>query len=92
VEFAKGLAAGFVIGVAIIGTAVATLYVHDDSEHVRNAARIEQLDAHVQRLERALGVLSMRVAGEMPVNSVPAATPAALTVVSSPHREADDTR
>jgi hypothetical protein len=71
VEFAKGMAIGFVIGVALIGTAVATLYVHDDSDHERNAARIEQVDAHVQRLERAVTALSGRVAAEMPVEAAP---------------------
>jgi len=79
VEFAKGVATGFVIGVALIGTSVVTLYVHDDAAYERNSARIEQLDAQVQRLEVALTRLAGRVASEAPPPAVPKATPAALT-------------
>jgi len=79
VDFAKGVATGFVIGVALIGTVVATLYVHDDSVHERNAARIEQIAAHVDQLDLAVSRLAGRVAGEMPAPAVPKATPTALT-------------
>jgi len=80
VEFAKGVATGFVIGVALIGTAVATLYVHDDSYHERNAARIEEVGAQVQRLERAVTALSVRVSAETPLAAAPAVvTPTSLT-------------
>ena len=82
-EFAKGVAIGFVIGVAVIGTAVATLYIHDDSVHERNTARIEDIDAHVQRLERAVATLSGRVADERPATEVPAAPPTAMTSLAT---------
>ena len=88
-EFAKGVATGFVIGVAVIGTAVATLYVHDDSVHERNTARIEKLDAQVQRLELAVTTLSGRVAEESFADRVPNATPTALTSVTTPPRDAE---
>jgi hypothetical protein len=79
VEFAKGVATGFVIGVALIGTSVITLYVRDDTAYERNSARIEKLDAQVQRLEVALTRLAGRVADEAPAPAVPKATPATLT-------------
>jgi hypothetical protein len=89
VEFAKGVATGFVMGVAIIGAVVATLYVHDDAAHERNSARIEQVDAKVQRLERALTTLSVRVSGETPPTIVPLATQTAVTADSATPRAAD---
>jgi len=74
------------MGVAIIGTIVATLYVHYDAAHERNAARIEEVDAQVQRLEHAVAALSGRVAGEVPAPIVPAPTPASLTTATAAHQ------
>lgn len=69
-EFAKGLAAGFVAGVAVIGAAVALLYYHDDSAHELEAARIAELEAQVQRLEQALIKSSGQVTAEPAVMAI----------------------
>jgi hypothetical protein len=82
-DFAKGIAVGFVIGVAVIGTAVATLYIHDDSVHERNTARIDDIDAHVQRLERAVATLSGRMAEEKPAGALPTSPPTAMTSLAT---------
>jgi hypothetical protein len=86
VVFAKGVATGFVMGVALIGTAIATLYVHDDSVHERSEARIDQLDAQVRQLELAVSRLAGRVAEESRVPAVATATPASLTTEQVPPR------
>lgn len=91
-EFAKGVATGFVIGVVVIGTAAATLYVHDDSVHERNSARIEELDEHVQRLERAVATLSGRVADELSADRAAATTAASLTTVTGTARDEERIR
>jgi hypothetical protein len=63
----------------LIGTAATTLYVHDDSVHERNTARIDELDEHVQRLERAVTALSGRVASEAEIAPAPTVTQTSLT-------------
>ena len=82
-EFAKGMATGFIVGVAAIGVAVALLYNQDDAAHERNAARIDKLEAHVERLEQAVTRLSGRVAESMPSNAPAMATPTSLTSVGA---------
>ena len=73
--FGKGLATGFLIGVALIGAAVVLLNGHDDATHELNAARIQALEQHVERLELAVTKLSREVASERRVTVVPAAAP-----------------
>jgi len=79
VDLAKGMAIGFIVGVAAIGTAVALLYGHDDAAHERNSQRIAKLEAQVQQLEREVTTLSGHVAERVPDNVVPAVTPTSLT-------------
>lgn len=67
-EFAKGLATGFVVGVALIGAVVALLYGRDDAARERNLARIAELESQVGRLEEALEKSSLRPPGEMPAS------------------------
>ena len=87
-EFAKGMATGFIVGVAAIGVAVALLYHEDDSAHERNAQRIAKLEVQVQQLERAVSHLSGRISDSESVNPA-AARPATLTSVTTTSREAD---
>jgi hypothetical protein len=88
-DFPKGMAAGFIIGVAVIGAAVVLLYRHDDTVHELNAERIEKLEANVHRLELAVNRLSGRVADIAPLDAGPEATPVKLTSVSAPARDSD---
>ena len=88
-EFAKGIATGFTVGVAAIGIAVALLYGHDDSMHERNAERIAKLETQVQQLEHAVNRLAGRVADIAPVDRVPETTAANLTSVTAIPRGTD---
>lgn len=70
-EFAKGMAAGFVIGVALIGATVVLLYYRDDTAHEREVARIAELETQVQSLEHALARKAVREAPDPSLAAVP---------------------
>jgi hypothetical protein len=75
VSLGKGIAIGFVAGLAVAGGAF--LVLRDDTAAEREAARIAELDAHIQRLDQTVATLSERVAMERA--SYPAAVVTART-------------
>jgi hypothetical protein len=79
VDFGKGLATGFVFGVALIGGAVVLLNGHDDATHELNSARIQALEKHVERLELTLTKLSREVETERQIAAIPAALPVSVS-------------
>ena len=65
-QLGKGIAIGFVAGLAVAFGAV-LLLSDDDAEHAQDAVRLAQLDAQIQRLERSLSRLSGLVAAPQTV-------------------------
>ena len=68
----KGIAAGFVAGVAVAAGPILWLRAHDDAERTEEKARIVELNAQSQRLEQAVSRLSGLVAARAPVAAAPA--------------------
>jgi hypothetical protein len=60
----KGIAIGFVIGLAVAGAA--SLLLRDEVPRDRQAERIAELDAQIQRLDQSVSKLSAVVASKAP--------------------------
>jgi hypothetical protein len=75
-----GIVAAFVAGLAVAGGAV--LLLRDNTAREQEAARIAELDAQIQRLERTASRLSDLATGGAPVTAVP--TTRSQTAASPP--------
>jgi hypothetical protein len=77
VSFARGVALGFVAGLAVAGGAFFLL--RDPLTNAREAKRIAELDAHIGQLDQSLARLAERVAMDGPGTPVPALAPSSST-------------
>jgi hypothetical protein len=84
VSLARGVAIGFVAGLAVAGGAFFLL--RDKLTNAREAARIAELDAHIGQLDRSLSRLAERVAMDRPGPPAPAtAQSAAVASIADEH-------
>ena len=74
----SGLVAGFLAGVAISVAAMVWLRVQENITRERDAARVADLEAQMQRLERTVGRLSDQIAANRHIFSSLPATLAAV--------------
>jgi hypothetical protein len=91
-SLAKGVAIGFVAGLAAAGGVF--LLLRDDTS--REAARLAELDAHIRQLDQSVSTLSGRMTMQPPSIGVPAASaptvamPPAPTSAKSDAKQADE--
>lgn len=80
-QTSAGVVAGFAAGIGIAVAAMVWLRVQENVTRERDVARVAELDAEVQRLERAVARLSDQVASN---RQIFAARPATLAAVNAP--------
>ena len=79
-SLAKGVAIGFVAGLAVAGGVL--LLLRDDA--TREAARLAELDAHIRQLDQSVSTLSARMTAQAPSVGVPAASAATVAMPPTP--------
>ena len=83
------MALGFVVGVAVTSGALLWLRIEENVTRDRDAARVEELDAQVQKLEQTVTRLSDLVSASRQIATQPAASSQGVTAWSAdaPTRE-----